>query len=98
MSDGKSRIRIYGRSSTEGEMSDQWAKVSFDVSDKILGCDVEFHDGTTARLGPQQTSEKLFHEARTGKKFDVGQMISDLLMRTNTRKQALIKPVALAEA
>jgi hypothetical protein len=79
-------------------MSDQWAKVSFNVSNKVLGCDVEFHDGTTARLGPREIGKKIFHETRTGKDFDVQQMISNLLMKTNTRKQDLVKPAALAEA
>ena len=37
---------------------EQWAKVPFNVSHNILGCDVVFGDGTTARLGRQDVTRK----------------------------------------
>ena len=67
---------------------EQWAKVPFNVSHNVLGCDVVFGDGTTARLGRQDVN----------KKADMGQMLTFLLQKTNTRKQSLITPAALAEA
>ena len=36
------------------KVKEQWAKVPFNVSHNILGCDVVFGDGTTARLGRQR--------------------------------------------
>jgi hypothetical protein len=79
-------------------MVDQLVNVSFDVSDRILGSDVEFIDGSSIRLGPEQTADKVFRQTQTGKLFDTLQMISNLLKRTKTRRQDLIKPVAAAEA
>jgi hypothetical protein len=72
--------------------------VSFVVSSRLLGSDVEFHDGTSARLGADQTDSKLFLEAKTGRMFDTREMIENLLQMTNTRKQDLIKPPAALEA
>lgn len=79
-------------------MSDQWMKMSFVVSDRVLGCDVLFHDGGSVRIGADQTRRKLFRETRTRKRFDTYQMISNVLMKSNTRKQDLILPAAAAEA
>jgi len=76
----------------------QWMNVKFDVSDKVLGCDIELRDGSSVRLGAHQVEAKIFREARTGKLFSTLEMISNLLMKTNTRKQDLIKPPAAAEA
>ena len=77
---------------------EQWAKVPFNLSHNILGCDVVFGDGTTARLGRQDVNKKIFQQIRTGQKADMGQMLTFLLQKTNTRKQSLITPAALAEA
>ena len=77
---------------------EQWARVPFNVSHNILGCDVVFGDGTTARLGRQDVNKKIFQQIRTGQKADMGQMLTFLLQKTNTRKQSLITPAALAEA
>ena len=41
---------------------EQWAKVPFNVSHNILGCDVVFGDGTTARLGRQDVNKKIFQQ------------------------------------
>jgi hypothetical protein len=79
-------------------MVDQLVNVSFDVSERILGSDVELIDGSSVRLGPEQKADKVFRQTQTGKLFDTLQMISNLLMQTNTRKQDLIKPAAAAEA
>ena len=77
-------------------MADQWANIQFDVSTSILGSDVEFHDGSSERVRPERTDDKLFR--MTGQLLDTRQMISNLLAKTNTRKQDLIKPAAAAEA
>ena len=45
---------------------EQWAKVPFNVSHNVLGCDVVFGDGTTARLGRQDVNKKIFQQIRTG--------------------------------
>lgn len=76
--------------------NDQWAKVSFDVATKVLGCDVELFDGSTVRVDPE--TNKPFRETRTGNVFSIEEMISNLLMKTNTSKQDLIRPAAAAEA
>jgi hypothetical protein len=76
----------------------QRIRVRFNVSDKVLGSDVELQDGSLIRLNADQTEAKLFRETRTGRLFDTLQMISNLLMKTNTRKQDLITPAAAAEA
>lgn len=78
-------------------MADQWANIQFDVSTSILGSDVELHDGSSERLGPERTDDKLFR-VQSGDLLDTRQMISNLLAKTNTRKQDLIKPAAAAEA
>jgi hypothetical protein len=77
---------------------EQWARVPFNVSHNIFGCDVVFGDGTTARLGRQDVNKKIFQQIRTGQKADMSQMLTFLLQKTNTRKQSLITPAALAEA
>ena len=71
---------------------EQWAKVPFNVSHNILGCDVVFGDGTTARLGRQDVNKKIFQQIRTGQKADMGQMLTFLLQKTNTRKQSSDHP------
>jgi hypothetical protein len=78
-------------------MADQWANIQFDVSTEILGSDAEFHDGSSERLGPERTDDKIFR-IQTGQLLDTREMISYLLAKTNTRKQDLIKPAAAAEA
>ena len=78
--------------------SSQWVNVKFDVSDNILGCDVELQDGSSVRLGTESLDDAVFKQSQTGELFNTRQMISNLLMKTNTRKQDLIKPAALAEA
>jgi hypothetical protein len=78
-------------------MTDQWANIQFDVSTAILGSDVEFHDGSFERLGPERTDDKFFR-IQTCQFLDTREMISYLLAKTNTRKQDLIKPAAAAEA
>jgi hypothetical protein len=83
----------------EASMADKWDNISFTVSDRLLRCYVEFHDGTPAkRLTAKQAAAKVFHEISTGKRFDARQMISNLLRITKTRKQDLMRPAAVAEA
>ena len=67
---------------------EQWARVPFNVSHNIFGCDVVFGDGTTARLGRQDVNKKIFQQIRTGQKADMSQMLTFLLQKTNTRKQS----------
>jgi HEPN domain-containing protein len=76
----------------------QMVNIKFDVSDTILGSDILFHDETNVRLGPEQTNKKIFRDLRTGNLFDTREMISNLLIKTNTRKQDLVKSAAIAEA
>ena len=73
-------------------------KVKFDVSTKMLGSDVEFHDGSTLRLNDDQSEEQLFLDIKTGKTLDTHELVSFLLARTGTTKQSLVGPVAVAEA
>jgi len=79
-------------------MADNWTKITFDVSDKILGSDIEFHDGSKLRLGPERTEEKLFRDAKTGLLLNTIELISHLLRKTGTTRQSLIKPAAMQEA
>jgi hypothetical protein len=80
-------------------VSNKWANISFAVSTRLLGCYVEFHDGTPSKtLTAKQATSKVFHEISSGKRFDAREMISNLLRITNTRKQDLIRPAAVAEA
>jgi len=79
-------------------MSDQWINVRFDVSTRILDSDVEFHDGSKLRLGPERTEEKLFRDAKTGKTLDTKELISYLLQKSGVTKQSLVTPAAAAEA
>ncbi len=56
---------------------DRIVKVSFVVSDKILGSDVEFSDGSRVRLGSDQVKAKRFRANRTGKVFNAGVIDAD---------------------
>ena len=78
-------------------MSDDWIKVELDVSDRLLGCDISFHDETPSmRLGESRASEPLFWEDRTRGIFTALQMISRLFRDTPT--QSLVPEAAKAEA
>lgn len=79
-------------------MTDHWMHASFDVSNQILGCDVDFHDGPSTRLEKDQVDNKLFLEPKTGRSFSIRDLIGATLKMTNTRKQDLIKPAAATEA
>src|SRR5215475_5039415 len=79
-------------------MSDQWINVEFLVSTKVLGSDVEFHDGSKLRLGPERTEESLFRDAKTGRTLNTKELISVLLKNADTTKQSLIGAAAMAEA
>jgi hypothetical protein len=74
------------------------ANVKFDVSTKILGGDVEFHDGSTLRLNGDRPGEQLFLDTKTSKTLDTGELVSFLLAKAGTTKQSLVGPIALAEA
>jgi hypothetical protein len=71
---------------------------TFDVSEKVLGCDIELHNGKRVRLNQHDTTKKLFRQTSTGKKFDTNQMITNLLVKSGTRKQDLITAAAATEA
>ncbi len=77
-------------------MADQPVKVSFNVSTRLLGCDAELFDGTSVRLGPD--ADRPFQEASTGKRFSIDQMLTNLMVKTNTRKEDLVRRGAAAEA
>jgi hypothetical protein len=76
----------------------EFEKDKFDVSTKIFGSDVEFHDGSTLRLNDDQSEEKLFLDVKSGKTLDTHELVSFLLARTGTTKLSLFGPVALAKA
>ncbi len=60
-------------------MSDGWIKVDLDVSHRLLGCDISFHDETPSmRLDESRASEPLFWEDRTHTIFTALQLISRL--------------------
>ena len=78
-------------------MSDGWIKVELNVSDRLLGCDICFHDETpNMRLDESRASEPLFWEDRTHAIFTAHQMISLLFRDTPT--QSLVPEAAKAEA
>lgn len=79
-------------------MKDQWTRVAFDVSNRILGADVELRDGSAVRIDGAQADTPVFRQTETGILFSMGQMLTNLLVKTNTRKQDLIRPAAFAEA
>jgi len=89
---------IGGGDEQGGKMPDQMINIKFDVSNEILGSDVEFHDGSKLRLGPERTEEELFRDAKTGKLLNTRELISYLLMKTGVTVQSLIKPAATEEA
>ncbi len=78
-------------------MSDRGIKVELDVSDRLLGCDIGFHDETPSmRLDESRASEPLFWEDKTRAIRTAFQMISRLFRDTPT--QSLVPEAARAEA
>ena len=78
-------------------MSDGWIKVELNVSDRLLGCDICFHDETpNMRLDESRASEPLFWEVKRRGIVTAHQMISRLFRDTPT--QSLVPEAAKAEA
>ena len=76
-------------------MSDHSVKGRFEVSTRLLGCIVEFRDGSSARVDEEQLKKKLFRETRTRKLYDAEQM---LLAFHQQSPEHFVGPAATAQA
>lgn len=70
----------------------------FEVSTRLLGCHIQFRDGSTTRLGAHHVARKLFREGGTGTICDLGEMLSGYFRQANKTPEALVGAAAAAEA
>jgi hypothetical protein len=72
--------------------------VGFEVSTALLGCHIQFRDGSTTRLGANHIAKKLFREGRTGTIHDLSEMLSNHRRQAAAAPEALVGAAAAAEA
>ena len=82
----------------DDEVGASGANSGFEVSTALLGSNIQFRDGSTARLDTRQVAKKLFREARTGMIFDLNEMLSGYYERAKVTPEKLVEADAGAEA
>ena len=78
--------------------SDAVDELSFEISIRLLGSHIQFHDGSTTRLGANHIAKKLFRDGPTGTIFDLSEMLSNHRRQAAAAPEALVGAAAAAEA
>lgn len=68
------------------------------TSTTLLGCSIQFRDGSTARLGVHLIARKLFREARTGRILDLNEMLSGYCRQAGVAPEKVAARSAAAKA